>query len=1012
MIWILTKSIRMTTFKLLVRYILVISALAFLPAFSWSQSTIPPKKISTVDEAFQIGNIYGDLKILCIKRSWPDWSKRKGKSLLYDLGFPSNHESHSALERNIYDNEIGIFYAASGKYETLYKPEQHYFVGQINLHWKADKFLFTQTDGTSWKIFEMHTDGSGLRQVSQTPDDVDSFESCYLPDGRIIFASNAPMQCVPCWHGVEKKYVANLYSMNADGSDMRRLCFDQDHNMHPSVRNSGQVIFSRWDYTGINRLFLRPLMAMNPDGTNQKSVYGSNMWFPSGFYHPQELPGQTGKFLGIVAGYHGSWRSGKLAILDINDVDNPNAGTKQIHGKWAPLKPEIKDGWTSRSWPEFMTPSILNENYFLSSVWEKVKNQKIGIYLADADNNISLLHEEEGYAFLEPIPIVKRKVPPVLPDRVNLAKTEANVYIQDVYEGPGLKNVPRGTVKELRVIAYDFGYVGMAGVDKIGLSGPWDGMRILGTTPIEEDGSAMFKIPANTPIAFHPLDENGNAVQLMRSWVTAMPGETMSCIGCHESPNTVPIPKRSLASLRPPLQLDPWYGPARGFDFEREVQPVLNRYCVSCHNEEKNLDLRAEKYFPEYAGRLPGRWDYQRLHPDLIEKYDNKVSYTPAYEALLPYIRRVNAGDDISILEPGEYHVITSELVQTLKEGHMGIEMDKESWSRITTWIDMNGPCHGTWKDVYNEAIPGKDNQRRWELASLYGGPSENPDVVHSTSHYDETPVVFEVQEEKRQKRAKSKAIPKLKYKTLDLGNGEKIELVNYGAGYWMGTCEISNAQFRTFDAKHSSRYFGKRHSEDSKGDGKGLTLDKDNQPVMRVSWNRAMEFCNWLGAKTGLKVSMPTSAQWEVAALSGSRGDFYFPTNDFSEFENMADLTFATYGYKGKSIHDHFEVALDVDLVLSEGVDLANKQYDDGACVSAPIGSYKPNNFGLFDMHGNAAEWTMSDFGNGEKMLKGGSYLDRPERCAIKVSHGYPAWQNVYNAGFRIVVVDIKEEN
>lgn len=999
----------MDNFKQFVAYILVISGFAFVPAFSWAQSTIPPKQISTVDEAFQIENIYGDLKILCIKRSWPDWSKKKGKSLLSDLGFPSNHESQSSLERNIYENEIGIFHIATGKYETLYKPEQNYFVGQINLHWNADRFLFTQSDGTNWKIFEMYTDGLGLRQVSQTPDDVDCFEPCYLPDGRIIFASNAPMQCVPCWHGVDKKYVANLYNMNADGSNMRRLCFDQDHDMHPSVRNNGQVIYSRWDYTGINRLFLRPLMSMNPDGTSQKSVYGSNMWFPSGFYYPKELPGQSGKFLGIVAGYHGSWRSGKLALLDINDVENLNAGITQIHGKWAPLEPEIKDGWTSRSWPEFITPSIINEKYFLTSAWEKAKNQKIGIYLADADNNISLLHEEEGYAFLEPVPIVKQKLPPVLPDRINLEKTEANVYIQDIYEGPGLKDVPRGTVKKLRVIAYDFGYVGMAGVDKIGLSGPWDGMRILGTTPIEKDGSAIFKIPSNTPVAFQPLDENGSAVQLMRSWVTAMPGETMSCIGCHESPETAPIPKRSLASLKAPRQLDSWYGPARGFDFEREVQPVLNRYCVSCHNEEHKLDLRAEKHFPEYAGRFPGRWDYQRLHPELIKKYDNKVLYTPAYEALLPYIRRVNAGDDVSILEPGEYHSNTSELVQTLKEGHMGIEMDKESWSRITTWIDMNGPCHGTWTDVYNEALPGSDNDRRWALADIYGGPSVNPDLIQHTNNYDETPVNFEVQEEKRPERVPSKAIPDLNYKSIDLGNGEKIELVNFGADYWMGTCEISNAQFRSFDADHTSRYFGKRHSEESNGDGKGLSLDEGDQPVVRVSWNRAMEFCNWLAAKTGMKVSLPTAAQWEVACLAGSSGDFHFPTNDFSEFENMADLTFASYGYKGKSIHGHFEVALDVDLVVSEGVDLANKQYDDGACVTSPIGSYKPNNFGLYDMHGNAAEWTMSDFGNREKTVKGGSYLDRPERCAVNVSHGYPAWQNVYNAGFRIVVTERK---
>lgn len=997
----------MDTLKKFGEYILLIAALAHVPVFALAQESNSFKPSKHFTKAIESGEISKDLKILCIKRKWPDWSKRKGKSILYDLGYPSNHESQSALKKNIYQNEIGIFYPSTGKYKSLYKPKGNYFVGQINLHWVADKFLFTQSDGTNWKIFEMYTDGSGLRQVSQTPNDVDCFEPCYLPDGRIVFASNAPMQCVPCWHGVETKYVANLYIMNADGSGMRRLCFDQDHDMHPSVRKNGQVIFSRWDYTGINRLFLRPLMSMNPDGTGQKSVYGSNMWFPSGFYYPKELPGETGKFLGIVAGYHNSWRSGKLAVLDINDINNPNAGTKQIHGKWLPLKPEIRDGWSGPGWPEFLTPSFITDKYYLTSVWEKAGNKRIGIYLADAENNINLLHEEEGFAFLEPLPIVKQKIPPVLPDRVNLKETEANVYIQDVYEGPGLKNVPRGTVKNLRVIAYDFGYVGMAGVDKIGLSGPWEGMRILGTTPVEKDGSAIFKIPANTPVAFQPLDKNGNAVQLMRSWVSAMPGENMSCIGCHESPGTVPIPKRSIASTKAPKILKEWYGPARGFDFEREVQPVLNRYCISCHNQENELDLRAEKYFPEYEGRYPGRWDFQRLHPDLIEKYDNKVLYTPAYEALLPYIRRVNAGDDVSILEPGEYHVNTSELIQTLKEGHKGIEMDEESWSRITTWIDLNGPCHGTWNDVYDEPIPGIDNERRWELAEMYGGPSVNPDVIQETNSYDDTSVEFTFMKEKKPERQKVKITQELKHKTIELDNGENIALVNFGAGYWIGSGEISNAQFRSFDSKHTSRYFSKRHSEDSNGDGKGMLLDEDNQPVVRVSWYRAIEFCNWLSEKTGMEVNLPTEEQWETACLAGSDGDFYFKGNDFSEYENMADSAFATYGYRGKSIHGHFEVALDVDLVISEGVDLANKKYNDGACVTSPIRTYKPNNYGLYDMHGNAAEWTLSDFGDDEKTVKGGSFLDRPERCSVNVAHGYPAWQNVYNVGFRIVVTD-----
>ncbi|MCB1123851.1 MAG: formylglycine-generating enzyme family protein, partial [Verrucomicrobiae bacterium] len=599
------------------------------------------------------------------------------------------------MDREIYRNEIGVLDPATGAWATLYRPEGKAFVGHLNLHWDADKLLFTQSGPTNWKLFEIRLDGTGLRQVSDFPDDMDAYEPCYLPDGNILFSSNAPYQCVPCWHGVEQKYVANFYRMNADGGEARRLCFDQDHDMHPFVRNNGQIIYNRWDYTGINRLFLRPLMTMNPDGTAQRSAYGSNSWFPNGLYYPKELPGQTGRFLTVMSGYHGSNRSGTLALIDLNEGTQEDAGiVMQISGTGRMIEYQYKDQLTVDVWPQFLTPTPLTDSVFLTSAYQTASERKIGIYVADTQDRVTLLHEEDGYAFLEPLPLVKRATPPVVPDRINLQKTEATVYIQDIYTGPGLKEVPRGTVTDLRVIAYDFGYVGMAGNDKIGLSGPWEAMRILGTTPIEKDGSAMFDIPANTPVAFQPLDHEGKAVQLMRSWVTAMPGEFMSCVGCHESKQEAPLLRQTIASKSVPRPLEEWYGPARGFDFAREVQPVLNRYCVSCHDQSQPLDLRPEEQVSGYEGRKPGRLDFTRLHPEFARKFNGKVLYTPAYEDLIPYIRRVNIADDVSLLEPGEYHADTSELIQLLEEGHYGVQLDKESWSRLITWIDLNGPCH------------------------------------------------------------------------------------------------------------------------------------------------------------------------------------------------------------------------------------------------------------------------------------------------------------------------------
>ena len=158
-----------------------------------------------------------DLKIVCVKRAWPKRLKKGPiKATLKVLGFPSNHECQSSLPRLVYDNEIGIFNTDSGTYKTLYRPKGRQFVGHLDLHWDANKLLFTQSDEHNWKIFEVNLDGTGLRQISKTPEDVDSFEACFLPDRRIVFNSNAGYQCVPCWHGTKQKFVAD-FGDNARG---------------------------------------------------------------------------------------------------------------------------------------------------------------------------------------------------------------------------------------------------------------------------------------------------------------------------------------------------------------------------------------------------------------------------------------------------------------------------------------------------------------------------------------------------------------------------------------------------------------------------------------------------------------------------------------------------------------------------------------------------------------------------------------------------------------------------
>ena len=374
------------------------------------------------------------------------------------------------------------------------------------------------------------------------------------------------------------------------------------------------------------------------------------------------------------------------------------------------MLPKIEDKLTEHSWPKFLHPWPLSQKYFLVAC-KPAPDALWGIYLVDVFDNRVLLKEEEGVALLEPVPLRPRPRPPVIPDRVQPDETDALVYMEDVYSGPGLKGVPRGTVKKLRLFTYHFGYQRLAGIDhRVGADGPWEAKRVLGTVPVEADGSAFFRVPAKTPISVQPLDADGSALALMRSWMTAMPGEKLSCVGCHDRPDSVPMgTSRRIALANPPRTITPWHGPARGFSFVREVQPVLDQYCVSCHDgatgaQSAQPDLRRDQggFVVYRAGELDGKF-MRSDRQELLGKFG--AVFDPSYVALRAFVRVGGLESDLHLLPPREFAADTSELVRMLVKGHHNVKMDAEAWDRIFTWIDLNAPCHGTWGETTK--IPG-----------------------------------------------------------------------------------------------------------------------------------------------------------------------------------------------------------------------------------------------------------------------------------------------------------------
>ena len=689
------------------------------------------------------------------------------------LGLPHNWQGNCALPKAGYDNEIMVLSPVrpDGKLSTLYRPENAEFVGDVNLNFDANRLLFSMPKVPGrWQIWEIKTDGSGLRQVTPGEEpDVNNYNACYLPDGRILFDSTRCFQGVPCVGGGNT--VANLCLMEADGSRTRQVCFDQDHDWYPSLLNDGRVLYTRWEYTDTPHYFTRLLFHMNPDGTDQVAYYKSNSLWPNSTFYAKAIPGHPTKVVGVISGHHGVPRMGELVIFDPAKGRHEAEGAVQrIPGYGVKVEPVVGDQIVSKSWPKFLHPLPLSEKYFLAAM-KPDPHSLWGIYLVDVFDNLTLIKELPGYVLFEPVPLRKTPRPPVIADRVRLDSREAIVYLNDIYAGKGLEGVPRGTVKRLRLLEPHYAYPGMGGHISIGIDGPWDVHRILGTVPVEADGSASFKVPANTPIAVQPLDEKGRAVQIMRSWFTAMPGETVTCVGCHESQNTTPGRRPPRAVLRKPSPITPWYGPARGFSFQREVQPVLDKYCVGCHGGSESLPSLAVRgargiSLPSPSGRGAGgegelvtgvtrRGDSRSNapHPGPLPEGEGDSgkpphpgplraptagwsgeggasppdfrsaaselalrkrshSFTSSYLALHPYVRRPGPESDYALQQPLEYHASTSELVQLLEKGHYNVKLDAKAWDRLNTWIDLNVPDHGTWSE--HRPIAKEYHERPW----------------------------------------------------------------------------------------------------------------------------------------------------------------------------------------------------------------------------------------------------------------------------------------------------------
>ncbi|MDR0392446.1 MAG: SUMF1/EgtB/PvdO family nonheme iron enzyme, partial [Planctomycetaceae bacterium] len=927
-------------------------------------------------------------------------------------GLTFNWISNAARLKANYDNALAIVDPQNpqGEAKTIIKDPNNSFVGDINLHWDADKMLVTAlADDKTWQVFELPLDSNNsdttsakLRQV--TPligSDVDNVEGCYVPDGSTIFVSTANMMGVPCIGGTSP--VGNIYRLENDGKTVRQLTFDQDQDWCPVLLQNGRILFLRWEYTDTAHFFTRILFHMNPDGTNQVEYYGSNSFWPNSMFYARTIPDSTTKFATIVSGHHGTARAGELVLFDITKGRHEADGAIQkIPGYGKPVNPVIADGLVNGTWPKFLFPAPLDENYFIVSA-KLTPFSQWALYLVDTFDNMLKIREEPNYGLYEATPIIKRPQPPTQPNRVDRNAKESNVFLTDVYFGDGLKDVPKGTVKKFRVFAYNYGYRGIGSHAYFGVESCWDARRIIGEVPVYEDGSASFVIPSNTPIAIQPLDEKGRALQLMRSWFVGMPGENQSCTGCHESQNIVTPSKQTIAMGKTPTKITPFLGAERPFSFKYEVQPVLDKYCVGCHDgSEKN------KNRPNFADASPGN-----------------RGFSNSYHALHPFVRRPGPEGDYHLLKPLEFHTSSSELFQLLEKGHYGVEVDADSMRRLYAWADLNVPYHGTWIEIaekMNRKNIANVAARATELRSLYADIDLNPEADPYAGI--ELPAKIEfVQPKKVELDYKAPTIPNWPFdaqtaKKMQSKPNQKIKVTDkisidlawIPAGtfvqgdeggfadelprsvakiekpFWMMSTEVTNQLYSQFDPKHDSRYIDQWGKDLGRP---GYPANKPDQPVIRINWHKAVEFCNWLSAKTGKKFRLPTEAEWEWACRAGTSTPMWYGDlqTDFGKLENLSDMQTTKFSRS------------DIFIPRAEGI-------DDGNMIQEKVGQYQANSWGLYDMHGSVAEWTASNYSSTDlrKVVRGGSWRDRPKWSRSGLRRPYESWQPIYNVGFRVV--------
>lgn len=564
-----------------------------------------------------------------------------------------------------------------------------------------------------YDVFEVGIDGTDLRNLTDRLESEDT-EPCYLPDGRIAFTSSRADRLVQCG---DWALACGVYSMAPDGSDIRRITEPKEGEFYPSMLEDGRIMYTRWDYVMKAYNVIQQLWAVNPDGRGASLIYGDHYDFsagPKAFFEARQIPG-TSRVIATGAAHHNTC-AGPIMIVDLNQNRGGPEGMQivtpefSVYPEAGPTRTSVgkRDvGWYSSPYP------VSANQYFVSYSFERGDNARngYGIYLMDVHGNKELVYRFKGASCYSAYPLKSRKKPRVVPDLVTGVdpQTPGTLIVTDIYQG--LDGVERGTVKYLRILETHSKTVHTKPqrVD-LGCSSGWDVRGVLGTVPVEKDGSVHFELPPFKQVFFEALDKDYLEIRRMRNFMNVMPGEKVSCLGCHEPYGTAPMAvgrqvpmamKRKASKIQPP----PWG--QGGFGFEEIVQPVLNKKCISCHDGQterivrKGVDGSAQKVIPV---DLRGKAMVRAPSPAGDRDQGPQHCVSDSFLNLLKHVSYVQVSGHGGPATPLAAYATgsgVSELMKVIRDdNHKEVKLSTDEWRVFSAWIDCNAPYLGGWESI------------------------------------------------------------------------------------------------------------------------------------------------------------------------------------------------------------------------------------------------------------------------------------------------------------------------